>query len=109
MTKIEFIRDEQGYYGFSAKGHAGDLPEGENIVCAAISAAVELTECQLSDVLLLETDVRVEPKTAAVSVRLKTAQAQAQPPIAALRMYLEELAQNYPRFLKITEVSPCLS
>ena len=105
MTKIEFIRDEQGYLGFSAKGHAGDMPEGENIVCAAISAAVELTECQLTDVLLLETDVRVDPKTASVSVNLKTAHAQAQAPIRALRMYLEELAQTYPRLIKITEVS----
>ena len=105
MTKIEFIRGRQGYCGFSAEGHAGDMPEGENIVCAAISAAVELTECQLSDVLLLETDVRVDPKTAAVSVYLKTADAQAQAPIRALRMYLEALAQTYPRFLKITEVS----
>ena len=109
MTKIEFIRDGQDYLGFSASGHAGNLPEGENIVCAAISAAVELTECQLTDVLLLETDVRVDPKTASVSVKLKTAQAQAQAPIRALRMYLEELAQTYPRFLKISEVSPCLS
>lgn len=105
MTKIEFIRDENGYTGFSAKGHAGDMPEGENIVCAAISAAVELTECQLTDVLLLETDVRVDAKTASVSVFLKGAQAQAQPPIEALRLYLEQLAQTYPRFIKITEVS----
>ncbi len=105
MTNIQFIRDRQGYLGFSASGHAGDMPEGENIVCAAISAAVELTECQLTDVLLLETDVRVDPKTASVSVNLKTAQAQAQAPIRALRMYLEQLAQTYPRFLNITEVS----
>ena len=107
MTKIEFFRNGEGYTGFSACGHAGNMPEGENIVCAAVSAAVELTECQLTDVLMLDTEVTINAKSALVSVKMKSAQPQGQAPIEALRMYLENLAEEYPRFLKISEVSPC--
>ena len=107
MTRIVFFRNSEGYTGFTACGHAGGAPEGENIVCAVISAAVELTECQLSDILLLDTDVSIDHKSALVSVMMKQAHAQGQAPIRALKMYLESLAQEYPRFLNISEVSPC--
>mgnify|MGYP004660134117 CR=1 FL=1 len=107
MTRVEFFRTAQGYTGFFACGHAGDAPEGENIVCAALSASIELTECQLTDVLLLPTQVDIDAKSASVSVRLKHAHPQAQAPLEALWVYLTRLAEEYPRFLKISEVSPC--
>ncbi len=107
MTNVEFIHTAQGYIGFSACGHAGDAPQGENIVCAAVSAAVELTECQLTDILLLHTQVDIDAKTARVSVRLQDAHPLAQAPVQALKLYLTRLAEEYPRFLNILEVSPC--
>ena len=53
MTQVTFYRKESGEYtGFRLEGHAGYAEEGEDIVCAAISALaintvnsiVELTE-----------------------------------------------------------------
>lgn len=39
MTLIRLYRDRRGSLtGFSVIGHAGQAPEGEDIVCAAISA-----------------------------------------------------------------------
>ncbi len=107
MTNITFFRTAQGYVGFSACGHAGNAPQGKNIVCAAVSASVELTECQLTDILSLNTKVEIDAKTACVSVRLQDANPQAQAPIEALKIYLTRLSGEYPRFLKISEVSPC--
>jgi len=107
MTSIQFFRKDGLYTGFSFKGHAGQASEGENIVCAAISASVELTECQLTDVLKLDTEVEVDARSARVTVITKTPHPLAQAPIIALRMYMEQLEEEYPRFLKISEVSPC--
>jgi len=41
MTQITFYRDHQGKpAGFQAKDHAGYAEEGQDIVCAAVSALV---------------------------------------------------------------------
>ena len=41
MTKVTLFRSEGRAVGFEAVGHAGDAPEGENIVCAAVSAITQ--------------------------------------------------------------------
>ena len=44
MTEITFYRNEhEEYTGFRCDGHAGFADEGEDIVCAAISALVTNT------------------------------------------------------------------
>ncbi len=45
MTTVTFFRKGPAYLGFRAGGHSGHAPRGEDIVCAAISAAVGLAEC----------------------------------------------------------------
>ena len=103
MTKVTFYRCGESFLGFKAGGHAGNAPAGENIVCAAISTAVGLTECQLTDVLRLEPDVTIDEENAAVRVMFKTPDEAAQPALRALNVYLKSLAGEYPRYLKISE------
>lgn len=43
MLKAVFYKDAAGFTGFSISGHAGYGTEGNDIVCAAITSAVELT------------------------------------------------------------------
>ena len=38
MTKVEFIYEKGKIVSFTACGHSGYAPEGEDIVCASISA-----------------------------------------------------------------------
>ncbi len=40
MTNIVFYKADDIIAGFTAKGHAGYAPEGEDIVCAGISVLV---------------------------------------------------------------------
>ena len=103
MTKVTFYRSGESFLGFEAGGHAGNLPAGENIVCAAISTAVGLTECQLTDVLKLAPDVTIDEENAAVRVMFASPKEAAQPALKALCMYLRSLAGEYPRYLKISE------
>lgn len=104
MTTVTFFREGSAYLGFQAGGHAGQAPRGEDIVCAAISAAVGLAECEITDVLKLPAEVVVEEETTEVSVRFEKPCEAAQPVMEALRLYLTRLAGEYPRFLKIMEV-----
>ncbi len=41
MTTITIYRDQDQYLGFDSMGHAGYGEEGEDIVCAGISALVQ--------------------------------------------------------------------
>ena len=44
MTKIEFFNHDGRINGFAVSGHSGYAEEGSDIVCAAVSSAVKLTE-----------------------------------------------------------------
>jgi uncharacterized protein len=42
MTQVSIVRDKEGFiWEFTVKGHAGAGAEGEDIVCAGISAIVQ--------------------------------------------------------------------
>ena len=42
MTKVTFFKKNGVYYGFRESGHSGFADEGDDIVCAAISAMTML-------------------------------------------------------------------
>ncbi|MBS7316514.1 MAG: ribosomal-processing cysteine protease Prp [Clostridiaceae bacterium] len=104
MTVVTFFRKDGAYLGFQAGGHSGHAPRGADIVCAAISAAVGLAECEITDVLKLPAEVVVDDENTEVSVRFQEPCEAAQPVFRALCLYLTRLAGEYPRFLKIMEV-----
>jgi len=42
MTQVIIVRDREGFiWEFTVKGHAGAAKEGEDVVCAAISAITQ--------------------------------------------------------------------
>ncbi len=51
MTTVTFHSADGRIDGFVVEGHSGYAEEGADIVCAAISAAVGLTECTINEVL----------------------------------------------------------
>ena len=56
--------------GFSVSGHAGYADAGEDIVCAAVSSAVQLTANGITEILGLSASVEAEGDT--VSLRLQS-------------------------------------
>ena len=90
--------------GFSAKGHAGYADAGEDIVCAAISSVVGMTECTVNEVLGLAAPVKVREKDGYVSLRLPGGLGQAnertcQDLLTGMIVYLQALGENYPENL----------
>ena len=49
MTTIEVFHRGALISGFSAKGHTGYAEEGEDIVCAAVSALAELLATEIAE------------------------------------------------------------
>ena len=109
MTTVTFHSEGSRLVGFDVQGHSGYAPEGEDIVCAAVTSAVRLTECAINDVLGLEASVRVREKDASISLKLpaklgQTAESTCQTLLAALMVHFVQLNEEYPEYITVLEV-----
>ena len=92
--------------GFTAQGHSGYAEAGSDIVCAAVTSAIRMTECAVNDVLGLEASVKVREDS--VSLRLPGGWSQSnestcQTLLTALMLYLTELHEEYPQHVLVVE------
>ena len=95
--------------GFTVSGHSGYAQAGADIVCAAVTSAVRLTECAVNDVLGLEAPVKVRDKDASISLKLPKAldpdsESVCQTLLAALLVHCVQLAEEYPENITVLEV-----
>ena len=109
MTAATFYSEGSRIVGFEIKGHSGYAPEGEDIVCAAITSAVRLTECAVNDVLGLEASVKVRSNDASITLKLpaglgQTNESTCQTLLAALMVHFVQLAEEYPDHISVLEV-----
>ena len=109
MTTVTFRMEGDRITGFDSQGHSGYAESGSDIVCAAITSAVRLTECAVNDVLGLEAAVKVKQKDASISLKLPSALGQTnestcQTLLAALMVHFVQLAEEYPDSISVLEV-----
>ena len=109
MTTVTFHSEGSRLTGFEMQGHSGYAPQGEDIVCAALTSAVRLTECAVNDVLGLEAGVKARDKDAYLSLKLpKTLDPDSenvcQTLLAALMVHCVQLAEEYPENISVMEV-----
>ena len=109
MTTVTFHSEGSRIVGFQVEGHSGYAPEGEDIVCAAVTSAVRLIECAVNDVLGLEAAVKVREQDASISLKLpnglgQTNESTCQTLMAALMVHFVQLAEEYPDNLTVLEV-----
>ena len=109
MTTVTFHSEGKRIVGFEVKGHSGYAPEGEDIICAAITSAVRLTECAVNDVLGLEAPVKVREKDASITLTLpnnlgQTNESTCQTILTALMVYMVQLAEENSEFISVLEV-----
>lgn len=109
MTSVVFKKLRGNFKNVTVSGHSGYAEEGEDIVCSAISSAMQLIHILLDDVILLNIDTSVDPKQAYISITLPSDMTmeesrEAQHALRALRMHFGELEENYAQFINVTEV-----
>ena len=106
MTRAVFTRAEGG--GITAvdiRGHAGFAEEGEDIVCSAVTSAIQLTHILLEDIRRLALDTTVEPEETHIRISLPPGSREgAQDALEALRMHYLEMQDNYAEFITVLEV-----
>lgn len=109
MITASFHLEGSRIVSFQVEGHSGLATEGEDILCAAVTSAVRLTECAVNDVLGLEASVKVKPEKALISLKLpgglgQTNESTCQTLMAALMVYLTQLHEEYPENIIVMEV-----
>ena len=106
MTTVTFHSAGGRLDGFAVEGHSGYAEEGSDIVCAAISAAVGLTECTVNEVMGLGAPVKAQENSARFSLRLPPALNEnsddlCQALLTGLMVYLRSLGEEYPDNLTV--------
>ena len=107
MTRCEFRRENERITGFSVSGHSGYSEAGTDIVCAAISAVVGMTEATINDVCGGKAKVRVKEEDARISLTLPATceeEESIQAVLAGLMVYLCTLRDEYPDYIEVLEV-----
>ena len=109
MTTVTFYMEGERIVGFTVQGHSGYADEGSDIICAAVTSAVRLTECAVNDVLGLEAAVKVRDKDASITLKLpstlgQTNESTCQTLLAALMVHCVQLAEEYPENISVMEV-----
>ena len=104
MTTVTFHSAGGRIDGFVVEGHSGYAEAGADIVCAAVSAAVGLTECTVNEVLGLGAPVKASEADARISLRLPAKLDEAnehtcQNLLAGLMVYLQAMGEEYPENL----------
>ena len=110
MTTVTFHTEGSRITGFDASGHSGYAREGEDIVCAAVTSTVRLIECVLNDVMGLCASVKVNERTAHISLRIpgslgQTAESTCQAILTGMMVYLSQLHSEYPDHIEVLEAS----
>lgn len=105
MTQVIFTKSHGFFTSVDLQGHAGFADEGEDIVCAAISSAVQLTHALLFDVRHIAVDALVEDDGAHIRLTLPPDHlAEGHDALAALHLHFTELMHDYAAFINVTEV-----
>ena len=95
MTTVKLFKENGRICGFSVADHSGYDEEGEDIVCAAVSSAVQLTANGITEIAGADADVSVNEKTAEITLRTDPSNEGAQLLLAAFALHMEILSEDY--------------
>ena len=109
MTRVVVCRDERGVRSLTVSGHSGYAESGRDIVCAAVGALF-ITTCAnaMESVAGLEPLVSQNEASAEISVALPETlspeqEHDAQVVFRTVLQGLRDVAQEYPKHLKIND------
>ena len=107
MTKVEIFNHDGRINGFSVSGHSGYAQESSDIVCAAVSSAVQFAECTINDVLGNHVNVKTNPDEPSVTLTLPAAcddEDTVQAVLTGFTLTMCALRDDYPDYIEVMEV-----
>ena len=107
MTRVEFFDQDGRISGFTVSGHSGYAEAGADIICAAVSTAVQFAECTIVDVLGNRVKTKVNEEEARITLTLPAScdeEDAVQAALAGLLLTLCNLRDQYPDYIEVLEV-----
>ena len=108
MTRCEFFTEDDRITGFSISGHSGYAENGQDIVCAAISAVVTMAAATINDVCGAKAKVRVkDQENARITLTLPAScdeEESVQAVLAGMLVTLCSMRDDYPDYIEVLEV-----
>ena len=101
MIKVCFTSDDTGYRSFEVSGHAGYNQSGLDIVCAAVSSAVQLTVNAVTEVAGIKADVQVNEDTIILKLPEHCTSQICEILFSALYLHLNLLAKDYKGTIRV--------
>lgn len=85
---------------FTIQGHSGSAEQGQDIVCAAVSSAAYMAVNTITEILGQKVDAEVSDGYMKIS--LSGSNEAASDILRGLELHINELAKDYPDFIRIT-------
>jgi len=107
MTRIEIFRKNGQIVRYKASGHAGFAEHGEDIVCAALSMAMQLPLGGLQDVLEIYPKFEINDdgflEVDLEGMNLQGKEKEVNTLLESMVLMLKSLANQYSNFVKFDE------
>lgn len=98
---------ENGLYsGFEVKGHAGKAPHGKDIVCAAVSTAVQMALIGIDEVAGVKNTYVIKDAYIKCDIPQNLSSEQSvcvQSLVSAMHLCIKSIAEQYQDFVRIKE------
>ena len=107
MTRCEFRRENERIVGFSVSGHSGYAEAGADIVCAAVSTAVQFASITIEEVLGNRCKTKVNEEEARITLTIPATceeEDAVQAVLTGMMLTLCELRDQYPDYIEVLEV-----
>ena len=88
--------------GFLVEGHSGYAPEGQDIVCAAVSTAVQSCVVGITEVLKIPVNLKIEEARLEFFLN-DTNQKTAQEFMKTCELCIKNISEQYPDYVKFVE------
>ena len=97
MITASFHREAEQLIGISVSGHAGYAKAGRDIVCAAVSACLEMCANGITEIAGEQADIQTEANRITVRSTQKTAALFMQ----AFELEMQRIAEQYPTHIRL--------
>ena len=104
MTTVTFCSEGSRIVGFEVKGHSGYAPQGEDIVCAAVSSAAYMAANTVTDVVGAR--ATVDAGDGALTLEVFEENAGIKTVMDGFFLHMKALQEQYPERIQVlkTEV-----
>lgn len=107
MTTVCFFEEKDGnVIAVETKGHSGYAPEGEDVLCAFISSAMQLCGVALQETLSIPNSFFSDTEGVTMSCSIRQCEdvqqrEKAYVVLNSLRLFFTQLSQQYGEYIKV--------